>query len=241
MPRFHVRYTPDSLGTGVKQFCEHLSQGYVGTQYCAHEELSEQKVIHYHIWIDIECVRKTVVNHLVEHFKIPQGKRGQDNKYYMIKEINPDLEQFTLGYIQKDEKLVATNMDPTGLLEALKHYMDTRKPKPEAKAVLVETPLGRSSQSVEDQYEEYFLHMEKQVRLNMVPIGTLDHQFRNKETVNLTWLRKKTRDYYGNKGLGLFAVSSTTKRFQASFYYHYLTKMNSHNDETDIEFKDLGY
>lgn len=121
---FHVRYTPYALSKDVKGFCEKLATKYPAN-YTAHQEdkgTGDQASLHYHIYINIPVVRKTITNQLQEYFDIPKGIKGQTNAYYMVKEIKPDLLIFTHGYIQKDGNLIATNIDANRRMVALEYY-----------------------------------------------------------------------------------------------------------------------
>lgn len=88
--------------------------------------------LHYHIYLKSTAEIKTLRNRLISATGIPKGKRGEENKYYMLKIIptesvswkDLDLQKFTLGYTAKGGTLVYSNM-PTDLLEQAKaYYMD---------------------------------------------------------------------------------------------------------------------
>ena len=243
MPCFHVRYTPYALGTDVKGWLMDMSKTYNAMKYCAHEEdkgRGDQSSLHYHVYLELECVTKTIKNRLREFFKIPSGVRGMENTYYMAKEIKMDLITFTLGYIQDDEKLIATNMDPTELNEALLHYRATRKTKDEAVVPSsVEHRSTASAPCIEDQYLEYLKFMKEQVKSNLIVRKPNITTY--KDPIDMKWVNKKTKAFYGNKGIGLFPVGTTFRRFTASFYYEFLTKMDNHTHSSEEEFAKIGY
>ena len=242
MTAWHIRYTPYALSKNVVGFIEHVSRTYQ-IRYCAHEEdkgRGDQSSLHYHIYLEMKSTRKTIVNLLMKYFEIPSGVRGMENTYYMVKEIQLDLITFTLGYIQDDEKLTATNMDPTELNEALLHYRATRKTKDVAVVPSsVEHRSTASAPCIEDQYLEYLKFMKEQVKANLRVVK--NNMSTYKEPIDLKWVNKKTKAFYGNKGIGLFPVGTTFRRFTASFYYEFITKMDNHNYATEEEFAKIGY
>lgn len=81
--------------------------------------------------------------------------------------------------------------------------------------------------------------MKSKIRENVVT--TKEGETRYKEAIDARWIASKGKQYYGNTGIGLFPVSSTFRRFSASFYYEYLTKVDNHTFLTEEEFKNLGY
>lgn len=254
MPQFHVRYTPYGLEHDVKEWCEHILTQYPDALLCAHREYkqdaghADQRSLHYHIYLDIECHRKTVVNQLTQWFKIPSGLRGKENSYYMVKVIETCggyTPVYVLGYIQDDGDLVFTNISPNRLMEALEDYRQN-KPKPglndAAPAATTPVPPVKAQQAnvaIEDQYLDYLKYMKPQLLNNIVtlPLGNT----RYKEIVDYKWVMKKTRAYYAGRGIGLFETKAKMSRFAASFYYEFLTKLNRHDDGTSEEFDKIGY
>jgi len=257
MPQFHVRYTPYALGRDVKEWCEHILTQYPNAMICAHEELkqdtgpADQRSLHYHIYLDIECHRKTVVNHLTQWFKIPSGLRGKENAYYMVKVIETCggyTPQYVLGYVQEDGKLIFTNISPNRLMEALETYKRNRPKKtdPGDNNVAQATSFPGSpvkaqqaNEAIQDQYLEYLRYMKTQIANNLITNALGASRYR--EHVDYKWVAKKTRAYYAGRGIGLLETKAKMSRFSASFYYEFLTKMDNHTTETAEEFDNIGY
>lgn len=247
MQQFKVRYTPYGLSDDVRGFCEaHLAN----VPHCAHKEdkgRGDQSSIHYHIWVETLETKKTLTNHLQSYFHIPMGTRGAQNAHYSVMPIVTKGNYnatYNLGYIQKDGVLTATNMSPNRLLEALEYYK-AHRPAEEVTSLPreefdVET-LTKSNRSIEDQYLEYLTYMKKQVQGNLIKITSLTGATRYREPINMQWVSKKSKAYWAGKGIGLFPIGSTDKRFKASFYYEYLTKIEGHNETTEEEFVTIGY
>jgi len=219
MTAFHARYTPKGLSDNVVGFIEHLGKAGYDTKYCAHKEGGDgSKELHYHIYLEMSSTRKTVVNYIQDYFEIPKGTRGMENAHYMVKEIKLDLLTFTLGYVQKDGNLTCTNMDPTGLKEALEHYLAVTAKKPIPKNITIpqgslypEEGLTPRDTSLKDQYLEYNVSMLKGIT-----------QLQSQLTVK--FFRKKAWSFWRKKNDGLFPPAATQKRFLQSVYAEYLHK-----------------
>jgi len=231
MPDFHVRYTPYALSKDVDGFAR------LFPTYAAYEEdkgRGDQASLHYHIYITVDAVRKTVVNKLVAHFNIPTGLRGQTNTYYMVKEI--DQPRFQLGYIAKAGKQICSNIDPLKIKEAFDFYTSEKaKIKPPPLPSSIETPErseGADSYkcTLDDLYIEFKTVMKQHIR-------GLDYQ------IDMTFIKRKSRAFWFEKSVsGLQPVATTTNRFCASFYYEYLKRIQVQDDDiTDSQFKNVGY
>jgi len=242
MQQFKVRYTPYGLSNDIKGFCQ---VHFANVPHCAHQEdkgRGDYGSIHYHIYVETMETKKTITNHLRAYFKIPSGTRGMENTYYSVMPIvtkgNYNA-QYNLGYIQKDSVLTATNMSPNRLLEALEYYKAHRPAEevtslPREESGVVET-VTNANRSIEDQYLEYLTFMKKQLKTNM---QQSDYK---QESITMKWISKKSKAYWAGKGIGLFPIGTTDKRFKASFYYEFLTKIDGHNQITEEEFEKIGY
>jgi len=90
---FHFRYTPNDLKydmTGYANTCG-------GVHIIAREFTQPGNKEHYHIYIDTDDCKDTVVNHARKWLNIPKGKQGKANAYFMCKEWDNNIEYFCKG------------------------------------------------------------------------------------------------------------------------------------------------
>lgn len=249
MPCYHVRYTPYTLSHDLKGYCEMLAKQYKETYYCLHQEdkgRGDQASLHYHLYLEHPTGRKSLLDKMIDFLKIPPQGKGHANAYYMFKEVAMKGNygpKYVLGYVQDDEKLIASNIDPNWALEALEFYRANKPNEEDTSSVKSEAYEHRdqtkTKNTVEDQYLDYHLFMKQKLQQNTVRLNTIIPEFRCKEVVNLRWIKAKTRDYYGGRGIGLFQTDNHMHRFAKSFYYEYLTKNDRHTQETNDEFDNI--
>lgn len=215
-----IRITPYDLSGSMTDFCQKFEK------YCAHHEVltKEGKPCepHYHIYLETKKCRKSVTNAITEVFSVPKLTRGMANAYYMVKESMAPAIQ--LGYVQKQGNLICTNFTSEELTAGRNAYAKRLEARvsPEA-SVAPLAPRERSERtdtrdSIEDQYIAYYNCLKQQVQ-------KLDYE------VDAAWVRQRSRVYFNEVGrekgnCGLFPVSSTIRRFQASWLFEYYRKID---------------
>ena len=112
---FHFRYTPCEIeGYSMIDFCDDFDN------YIVAHEITSQKVEHFHIYIDAQCTKDTIVNRARKHLKIPKGQPGKANAYFMCKEWDENIDYFC-----KDGDItISKGFTPEQLQEAQKRGHD---------------------------------------------------------------------------------------------------------------------
>lgn len=103
---FHLRYTPYELNTeNLTTFCDKYDKYIIAKEYNA--KSGEKCETHYHIYIESDLNIDTIRGDFLKKLAIPKaGGMGRNNKYYMLKKWDQNIE-----YIIKQ-----------GLIEACKGF-----------------------------------------------------------------------------------------------------------------------
>lgn len=215
-----ARFTPYDLSGNMLEFAKKFNK------YCVHYETESKdgKPVepHYHLYFESDKCKKTITNWLGETFQVPPLTRGMANAYYMVKEAT--IPEFQLGYVQKQKKLICTNIAQEQLEEAQKVYAsrNVKHSSLESQIAPLQPRAERSEaiaskDNIEEQYLAYYVWMKKQIADRDAP------------PVGATYFRIKTVQYFNELsrdrgGVGLLPVGQTRNRFSLSFYYEYLRK-----------------
>ena len=91
MPSYHFRYTPNDIEAyDLIHFVEPFTKYVVGREY----KSPQKQGLHFHIYLETELTKDTVVNYARKYLNIPTGKRGVANKYFMCKEWDTSIDYF---------------------------------------------------------------------------------------------------------------------------------------------------
>lgn len=199
----HLRYTP--APKGLPAITTYDISGLVARfdKYVVSEEVSQDKIPHYHIWLVGDVCEKSIRNYVVEALRIPKLKRGQTNGYYCLKfdayrDPNP-------SYVCKDGNIKMykgyTEDEIMSFIENGKKKEVRSEPR-----MVVPGAEGAANKSLIDQFLEYMeevLPKEKN------------------ETFSIEQLKRANFAYWKKRNGGLFPQRSTEQRFIKSAWAHW--------------------
>lgn len=258
---YHLRITPRGLDLPS---WEVLSDALDATRFSAHQEGANEG-LHYHIYLTTQTAIKTLRNRILSKCNFPAGKRGEENAYYMLKQITTksknrkdlDLQKFTLGYTAKGGTLVYLKEFATSQLdEARIYYMD----KTARRAISVRADVHQVDSAPPESIERLRIPLEAQVsplaprEPKQTPtenqyeryIEYMDDHIAKTEYAVVVPVKAikywSIRFFESENGLGLLPQKAHIHRFISSYTWRYVRKKQTLSSAEMIEeLISLGY
>jgi len=98
---YHLRYTPYDLSSNnLTVFCDKYEKYIIAREQ--HSKNGEKCALHYHIYIESDLTVESIRVDFLKKLAIPKSGMGRNNKYYMLKAWNDNI-----NYIIKQGDIVA--------------------------------------------------------------------------------------------------------------------------------------
>lgn len=207
--------------------------------------------LHYHVYLTTKTSNKTIRNRLMKLCKFPVVKRGEENSYYMLKEVPTssddwkelDFRKFTLGYTAKEGKFIYGQGSPLNYVEAAGYYLDAIKPKHvqgsplgtvQSQGSPLEKPQQPELSKTDEQYVRYCEYVTEHLdKTDIEPYSGLPVM------AIKYWSMKFFRS---ESPVGLLPQKAHINRFIASFIFNYMQEKRQYTTgQQTQELISLGY